>query len=106
MDPTEAELHSLKIGDIAYAAPPLAKSDQLGEIHCPFPVVFPFNFDADNAAAAFRDIELRCPCHGEDRKTRAVIADEAGNPYTHAVLDRILKDVLEYLYGKAFASLF
>ena len=35
-----------------------------------------------------------------------MIADEAGNPFTHAVLDRILHNVLVFEYGKAFASLF
>lgn len=106
MDPTVPELLSLKVGDIAFVAPPLAKSDQLGEIHCPYPVAYPFTHDADNPAAALRDIELRCPCHGADRKTRPVIADESGSPYTHAVLDRILHNALVFLYGKAFAALF
>ena len=106
MDPTVEELLGLKVGDAAYANPPLTKSDQTGEIHCPFPVCFPFNHDADNAAAALRDIELRGPCHGADRQSRPVIADEAGNPFTHAVLDRILHNVLVFKYGKAFASLF
>ena len=82
IDPTVEELLSLKVGDAAYVNPALSKSDQTGEIHCPFPVCFPFNHDADNAAAALRDIELRCPCHGADRQTRPVIADEAGNPFT------------------------
>jgi hypothetical protein len=106
IDPTEMELRSLAVGDAAYVAPPRTKSDQTGEIHCPFPVCFPFNHDADNAAAALRDIELRSPCHGTDRQSRPVIADEAGNPLTHAVLDRILQNVLVFKYGKAFASLF
>ena len=106
MDPTVEELLSLTAGDAAYANPPRAKSDQTGEIHCPFPVCFPFNHETDNAAAALCDIELRCPCHGTDRQTRPVIADEAGNPFTHSVLDRILHNVLVFKYGKAFASLF
>ena len=93
MDPTVEELLSLTVGDAAYANPPRAKSDQTGEIHCPFPVCFPFNHETDNAAAALCDIELRCPCHGTDRQTRPVIADEAGNPFTHSVLDRILHNV-------------
>ena len=106
MDPTVAELLAIQVGDHACAAPPLAKSDQLGEIHCPYPVIYPFTHDADNPAAALRDIELRCPCHGADRKTRPVIATENGLPYTHAVLDRFLSNALDHLYGRAFASLF
>ena len=106
MDPTVEELRNLSPGDAAYANPPRSKPDQTGEIHCPFPICFPFTHDEDNAAAALRDIELRCPCHGTDRQTRPIIADEAGNPYTHGVLDRMLHNVLVFKYGKAFASLF
>ena len=61
-DPTVEQLRSLRPGDCAFVAPPRSKPDQLGEIHCPFPVVYAFNYDADNAAAALRDIELRHPC--------------------------------------------
>ena len=106
MDPTDAELRGLRPGDCAFLAPPRSKPDQMGEIHCPFPVTMPFNDSPDNAAAALRDIELRCPCHGAARQTRPVIADELGNPYTHAVLDGILYAVLCFLYGPAMASLF
>ena len=35
-----------------------------------------------------------------------IIATAEGNPYTHAVLDNILHNVLVYRYGAAMASLF
>ena len=69
-------------------------------------VVYVFNYEADNAAAALRDIELRHPCHGLERESRPVIADENGNPFTHSVLDTILHNVLVHLFGAAMASLF
>ena len=41
IDPTVEELLSLKVGDAAYVNPALSKSDQTGEIHCPFPYASP-----------------------------------------------------------------
>ena len=105
-DPEPEDLYKLRVGDCAFLAPPRAKPDQMGEIHCPFPVTLPFDGSADNAAAALRDIELRFPCRGPERKVRPVIATESGNPYTHAVLDGLLYEVLRFLYGAAMASLF
>ena len=105
-DATPEQLRRLRPGDCAFVAPPRSKPDQSGEIHCSFPVVYVFNYEADNAAAALRDIELRHPCHGVEREARPVIADENGNPFTHSVLDTILHNVLVYLFGAAMASLF
>lgn len=105
-DPTPEQLRNLRPGDCAFVAPPRSKPDQWGEIHCSFPVVYVFTYDADNAAAALRDIELRHPCHGAQREVTPVIEDEHGNPYTHSVLDTILHNVLVHLYGAAMASLF
>ena len=36
-DPTPAQLAQLKPGDCAILVPPRSKTDQFGEIHCPFP---------------------------------------------------------------------
>lgn len=105
-DPTEAQLRSLRKGDCAFLSPPRTKPDQWGEIHCPFPSTFPYDDSPQNAAAALRDIELRCPCHGPDRETMPIIADKAGNPYTHAVLDGLLHSALVHRYGAAVASLY
>ena len=105
-DPTAAQLHGLQVGDAALLAPPLTKPDQTGEIHCPFPASIAFDHSPENGAAALRDIELRCPCHGAERATRPLIADAANNPYTHAVLDGLLYVVLLYLYGAAVAAIF
>ena len=105
-DPTDAEMDSVDVGDAAFLAPPRTKPDQWGEIHCPFPVTLPFDRSPDNAAAALRDIEKRCPCRGANREQMPVIATAEGNPYTHAVLDTILHNVLVFRYGAAMASLF
>ena len=105
-DPTEAEMDSVTVGDAAFLAPPRTKPDQWGEIHCPFPTTLPFDHSPDNAAAALRDIEKRCPCHGAERERRPVIANAAGNPYTHAFLDNMLHLVLVHRFGAAMASLF
>ena len=49
---TPEQLRNLRPGDCAFVAPPRSKPDQWGEIHCSFPVVYVFTYDADNAAAA------------------------------------------------------
>ena len=107
IDPTPAQLRALRPGlDYALVAPPRSKPDQWGEIHCPFPVTLTFNTEPDNPAAALRDIELRCPCHGAERQTRPLFGDASGSPYSHAFLSAMLKAILTYLYGAAVASLF
>ena len=83
------ELDGMTIGDAAFLAPPRTKPDQLGEIHCPFP---------DFSAAALRDIEKRCSCHGAERDWRPVIAKSA-------ILDNLLHNMLAHCFGKAMASL-
>mgnify|MGYP006903411156 CR=1 FL=1 len=82
-EPTRAQMLGLRPGvDSAFVSPPRSKPDQWGEVHCPFPVHLTFTFEADNAAAALRDIQLRSPCAGELRDTTPLFADERGLPYT------------------------
>lgn len=106
-DPTPEMLAALRPGlDGALLAPPRAKPDQWGEIHCPFPAMLIFRTDGLNAARALRDIELRCPCRGAARHTTPLFSDAAGLPFTHSFLDGLLKSVLFLCFGKAAASVF
>ena len=92
--------------DCALLAPPRAKPDQFGEIHCPFPATLTLTEEADNAAAALRDIELRCRVRGSGRERTALFCNEAGAPFTHAAFDGVLRDALTHLYGPRVAGLY
>ena len=106
-DPSPSMLARLRPGlDGALLAPPRAKPDQWGEIHCPFPAMLIYRTDDVNAAAALRDVELRSHCRGAARQTTPLFHDRAGRPYTHGVLDRLLKMVLLYCFGAAVAAVF
>ena len=106
-DPTDAQLDSMVHGrDRAEVAPSRSKPDQWGETHCPFAAPLVLGPEADNAALWLRDLEKRTPCHGAARRTTPLFADQHGQPYTHAVLDSLLKLVLTHVYGAAAASLF
>ena len=106
-DPTSQQLAALVPGrDVAQLAPPRSKPDQWGEIHCPFPVTLGFDSSPDSGASALRDLELRASCHGLAREATALFGDERGRPYSHAVLDQLLRAVLTHLYGAAIAGLY
>eukprot|EP00966_Prymnesium_polylepis_P242791 5614602-Prymnesium_polylepis.1 len=81
-DPTEEQLRSMTEGDIARLAPKGAKCDQYGTCYGTEPIIMPFHDTATNAAKWLRDIELRWPCHGEDRNTLPLFCDEHGEPFT------------------------
>jgi hypothetical protein len=106
-DPSPEMLAAMRPGlDGALLAPPRAKPDQWGEIHCPFPAMLIFRDDDLNAARALRDIELTYPCHGIARKTTPLFSTDSGQPFTHAYLDRMLKTILLSCFGKGVASVF
>ena len=106
-DPTPDMLAKLRPGlDGALLAPPRSKPDQWGEIHCPFPAMLIYRTSDINAAAALRDIELKCRCRGAARKATPLFADCTGQPYTHSKLDRLLKAVLTFCFGRAVAAVF
>ena len=92
--------------DCALVAPPRAKPDQWGEIHCPFPVTLTFSADADNAAAALRDIELRVLCATGEREAVPLFCNADLTPLRHSVLDAMLRSVLFNLYGANVAALY
>ena len=107
-DPTPAQLRSMRSGiDGARLAPPRSKPDQWGEIHCPFSVVLTYEaHDPINAAAALRDVELRCKVHGAARATTPLFHQGDGEPYSHHYLHHMLRAAIAYCYGKAAASLY
>ena len=105
--PTISQLRSMRNRrDKVCIIPPCSKSDQFGEIHCPFPVSLTLDEAPDNAARALIEILIRCPCPDEERDTRPLFADASGRPYTHARLDTLLRAVLTFLYGARVASLY
>ena len=104
-DPTPAQLAQLKPGDCAILAPPRSKTDQFGEIHCPFPSTVLFDPSRPcNAGAALRDIELEQPCRGHLRATTPLFADNIGHPYRHGPMDDLLDAALLYCFGPAAAG--
>ena len=106
-DPTPAQLRSLRPGrDSASITPSRSKPDQWGEVHCPFPVTLVYEEGEANPAAALRDIELRLPCHGDDRNAYPLFADASRQPYASGFLHSLLVAVLTHLYGSAVASLY
>jgi len=103
-DPTNAQLLVMQPGDVVLITPPRSKTDQFGEIHCPFPSSVPFSRDEGSAGYIIRQIELDRPCHGASRDSTPLFADAIGRPFTHAVMDSLLHRMLTYLYDAKVAS--
>lgn len=99
-DPSAAQLLQMRPGDIVLIEPPRSKTDQFGEIHCPFPSTVPYRADPNSAGFILRQQELDDPCHGSQRDVQPLFADEAGLPYTHAVLDTLLDHMLRHCFGQ------
>jgi hypothetical protein len=98
-DPSVEQLRALRPGDVILIQPPRSKTDQFGEIHCPFPSSVPFSLDGGSAGYIIRQIELDRPCRGAARESTPLFADEGGYPYTHAILDRLLDQMLLFCFG-------
>ena len=98
-DPSVAQLRALRPGDVILIQPPRSKTDQFGEIHCPFPSSVPFSLDVDSAGYMVRQIDLDRPCHGAARASTPLFADCDGYPFTHAVLDALLDQMLHICFG-------
>ena len=88
-DPSASQLRAMRPGDVILVAPPRSKTDQFGEIHCPFPSAIPFSTDVNSAGFIIREIELTRPCRGAARESTPLFADDRGQPFTHAVMDRL-----------------
>lgn len=103
-DPTPAQLSQVRPGDVILLRPPRSKTDQFGEIHCPFPSSVPIVDDLTSAGQLILQIERSKPCHGSARDATPLLADEHGLPYTHGVMDTLLHNMLTHLYGARVAS--
>ena len=104
VDPTPAQLAQLKPGDCALLAPPRSKTDQFGEVHCPFPSAILFDPTKPcNAGADLRDIELEQPCRGGARASTPLFADESGHSYRHGKMDDLLHDAMLLCFGDGVA---
>ena len=105
--PTRGALLAMRPGrDFARLAPPRAKADQWGEIHCPHPITLTFHREAGNAASALRDLELRKCDEPFDRAELALFHDAQGRTYSHDKLGRLLRLILTHLYGENVAKIF
>ena len=105
-DPSEADWQRMGPGDYLVVSPPRSKTDQFGEIHCPYPSILPFENTKLNAARRLRDAELRQPCHGEARATTPLFATRDGQPLRHGTMDRLLRAALTRTIGATAATLY
>jgi hypothetical protein len=99
VDPNRDQLMQMRPGDVILIQPPRSKTDQFGEIHCPFPSSVPFNHKPDSAGYLLWRQELDNPCTGAARLTQPLFADASGAPYTHAVMDTLLHHMLVHCFG-------
>lgn len=104
VDPTRKQLEGMKHGDLARLAPKGSKCDTWGTCHGTEPIILPFEEDDLNAAKWLRDIELRMPCRGAERKDTALFCDEEGEPYSDTVLRRAIKATLVNALGASEAA--
>ena len=104
IDPSPAQLASMRPGDLVYVVACASKADQFGEEHCPFPSVLEYDGRQASAAGSIIAIELEQPCHGDARKTRPLFARPDGRPYSYSQLNRWLHRTLAALVGEALSS--
>ena len=104
-DPTEGDLKRLTEGDLARLAPRGSKCDQWGTCHGTEPIILPYHDDDVNAARWLRDIELRWPAHGDQRRTLPLFPDKDGRPFRDATFAGLIMAVLRELLGDTRASL-
>jgi len=103
-DPSPEVLRSMSAGDYFLVTPPRSKTDEWGEVHCPFPCTLMYADDPLNPARRLRDAELRAPCRGDARATTPLFARPGGVLLTHSYMDPILSSVLEYTIGREEAA--
>ena len=92
-------------GDHSALSPRGSKCDQWGTAHGTEPIILPFHDNDVNASRWLRDIELRRPCHGEERKTMPLFADEEGKPFRDATFATLIMEALTLAVGAARAKL-
>ena len=96
----------MKDGDVARLAPKGAKCDQYGTCYGTEPIIIPFHDTPTNAAKWMRNIELRWPCHGKDRKTLPLFCDEHGDPFTDSRFTALIMATLVAVLWCERAALF
>ena len=105
-DPCASKWKEMRKGDSITIRPGRAKCDQWVELYAPYPWHFTFDDSPHNVAKAIRDLEIAYPCHGPDRSRTALFSDENGDPYSHEMYVKNLKDALTRLYGEKVASMY
>ena len=103
-DPTAAQLSQIQPGDVILITPPRSKTDQFGEIHCPFPSSVPYSTDPCSAGNILVQLEKDRACRGAARAGTPLFADEWGLPYTHSVMDTLLHHMLVHCFGTKVAT--
>jgi hypothetical protein len=103
-DPSAQQLALLRPGNFLLLAPCASKPDQFGEEHCPFPSVLPFDGLHNSAAAAICDIERKLPCRGLARRHTPLFVTASGKPYSYALLNRRLLQLVHAIFGPGVAD--
>ena len=95
----------MREGDRALLGPRGSKCDQYGTCHGTEPIILPFHDDELNAARWLRDIELRWPAHGDERRRLPLFPDENGRPFKDAAFAALIRGGLVVGGGAARAGL-
>ena len=106
LDPSPEQWAAMRPGDVIGVVPPRSKTDQWGEVHCPYPCSLVYDDTPLNAAKRLRDAELRSPCRGDERQWRPLFATAQGKPLNHSSMDRLLFAVLSCTIGALRAKLY
>lgn len=107
LDPPEDVLLSMAEGDTAAAlAPKEAKCEQYGTCYGTDPITFPFHDHELNAARWLRDVELRAPCHGDDRHHTSLFGQANGQPFTDTHFHEVVRGTLTVVLGATPAAAF
>ena len=103
-DPSVAQLQSVRIGTRVDVRPSRSKSDQWGELHCPYVLsLVCCSMDLLDVVCQLVEVELRLRVRGSARETTPLFATASGGTFTHAYLDRLLTGLLILIVGVARA---
>ena len=94
----DPQLHRLMLG------PAISKTDQLGEVHCPFPSTLPLHGSPAGAAKLLLQQELDHPCRGHARQRTALVRGPLGGAPSHTAMGKFLWHALQHLYDSAVAD--
>ena len=106
VDPTPAHLRSMKTGDRVLVRPGVTKPDQLGFTFGDKDIPLPFRRDdPTNAAAAYVDLELALPVHGQQRRHTAAFTDcDELTAMSHNTADYMFDTLAVRALGEAEAA--